>query len=192
MSFTNCSYCASEISPLRHFVLVCLTSAVCGKLPIVVVGSNGSLNSSSCFLIRSANGNTRSASAFVKLSVELFTFSFLLYSEWFSASSASLLSLKVAPASSFPFANAITSCNFSSANDKPPIITGSKASSNVFVTGTCRIEQDGCTISRSSGTICLIESSKAFFSSRFALHTLRPSTIPAASTLSAGNPDSFN
>src|SRR5699024_9549778 len=81
-SFTNCSYCVAVISPLRHCDLVLLTSGVCGKLPMVVVGKVGSCKISFCFCIRFSNGTERTASdcfkfsmsSFCRLSVRFFFF----------------------------------------------------------------------------------------------------------------------
>src|SRR5699024_3048679 len=168
---TNASYCASVISPFLHFVRVPLTSGVCGKLPIVVVGNNANCNFSSCNLIRSAKGKSRYASAFDTPATASRTSPFARYSACllFSSSAAFANVSYTASLPSFkPYGNVTISNNFSSANDSPPKISGSIFFSKVFVTGTCNKEDDGCTINCASFTNCLIVSNVVNFSSKFA------------------------
>ena len=92
-------------------------------------------------------------------------------------------------ASSLPsnlLASKLSSTNFWSANAKPFNNVSSNSVSFLVVTGTCSNEHEGWITN--SATLALISSNNAELSSKSLLHTLRPSTTPANTSLSLNKP----
>jgi len=83
-------------------------------------------------------------------------------------------------------ASKLSSSNFWSANAKPFNKVSSNSVSFLVVTGTWSNEHEGWITN--SATLALSSSNNAELSSKSLLHTLRPSTTPANTSLSLNRP----
>ena len=180
------SYSACEIIPFLKEARQLLTSIVCGKDPIVVVGNNGSFKAACCFTLRKAKTLARCASASVIAATRCFTKSLCINEEVSLSSAALILSNNFrCNASVFSLlancASVTTSSIFCFAKASQFFIAGGNVFSFVSTSrsqGECISEQEGAiqTLSLPMAFMALFimprDCSKLFF------QMLRPSTTP--------------
>ncbi|MNN21997.1 hypothetical protein D3C81_1353400 [compost metagenome] len=187
----NSSYLFWSHSPFRHFCRAARTSAVCGKLPIVVVGRNGSRHFACCLSRRCANSLVRSAGATAACTAAARTATRLRAGSAASAASARRFSTNCTgsgPSLLAALHKLVSSSSFCSANASASRNTGDKRSSPATDTGTCCKLQEGCTISSGSPAKMEICFNRLSVSSKSVRQIFRPSISPAPSVLPAGNP----
>ena len=185
-AFKNLSYSSAEIFSFLKSFLIFRTSAVCGKLPIVVVASLGYLNLSCCFSTLSAKGilfsNLKLETLAWTLGSLIFLDSFLfLFANTFASSSFCSTSFNSSPANNFEIT--FTSSSFSREYANQDLISSSIFSSYFKVYGTWSNEDEVPIRIFSFGIIAEISFKRLSDSWISLIQIFRPLIIPTSSFL---------
>ena len=183
-AFSASLYSASERVPSRWSARALRISVVCGKEPIVVIGSVGRPSSSRWTLLRSSNAGSRLTAPSGRAATRSTTAEL-----WMVVDSARVRTARsdwanASPAPSSPATSAWISASFSSAKASHGATSTGMLRSAFRVCGTCcrEVEVDTDTESAERPR----DSSTSVRSRRLAVQTLRPSISPATRWVSEG------